>query len=208
MSHLPDLDIAKPGTAHRPALYVTSERIGFSELLAVDHMKTLGGSRSRAVDALSTRPRANLQKELVPEPNRPATSSEERRPARLGRGEDTVKKLLLTVLIACALLVAASMVAEATSPTEVSGEGDYTFQVSSTREAGPNLFMHATENEQWRGDMTGTGNSEFTVGMFAAGFWTVELRCEFQGAIGGKQGTLQLLMVGKKPLGSDWHGKW
>jgi len=119
-----------------------------------------------------------------------------------------VKKLLLTVLIACALLVAASMVAEATSPTEVSGEGDYTFQVSSTREAGPNLFMHATENEQWRGDMTGTGNSEFTVGMFAAGFWTVELRCEFQGAIGGKQGTLQLLMVGKKPLGSDWHGKW
>lgn len=76
------------------------------------------------------------------------------------------------------------------------------------RESGPNIFMDAVEHEVWRGDMAGAGNSEFTVGMFAAGFWNVWLRCEFEGVVDGKEGTLLVQLVGKKPLGQDWSGQW
>jgi hypothetical protein len=119
-----------------------------------------------------------------------------------------VKRLLLTALIGCALLSMAPMAVHATPPTEVSGEGYYWFQVTDTSEAGPNIFMEATEQEDWYGDMIGRGNSEFRVAMLAAGFWTVQLRCVFEGMVGDKEGTLQIQMVGKKPLDEAWYGQW
>jgi hypothetical protein len=121
-----------------------------------------------------------------------------------------MKKQLMTLLLVCTLLPMASMAAYAEPPTdtEVSGNLDYWFEVVGMREAGPNSFMDATEHEIWRGDLVGDGDSEFTVGMFAAGFWNVWLRCEFSGMVDGRQGTLELQLVGKKPLGEDWYGQW
>jgi hypothetical protein len=119
-----------------------------------------------------------------------------------------MKRQIVTLVLVCVLLSVASMAAYAKPPMEVSGDLDYRFTPTSFREAGPNAFMDATEQEEWRGDFSGRGKSEFTVGMFAAGFWNVWLRCEFSGAVGDRQGTLELLLVGKKPLGEDWYGQW
>jgi hypothetical protein len=122
--------------------------------------------------------------------------------------EETMRRLVVTMILVCTLLPMVSTAAYATPSTEVAGDLDYWFQVTGMREAGPNIFMDATEQEEWRGDMVGDGNSVFTVGMFAAGFWNVWLRCEFEGVVDGKEGTLLIQMVGKKPLGEDWYGQW
>jgi Protein of unknown function (DUF3224) len=130
--------------------------------------------------------------------------------AWLGKEEVRMKKQLMTALLACTLLLMASVPAYADPPTEVSGDLVYWFEwvPGGMREAGPNIFMDGTEHEHWQGGLVGTGDSEFTVGMFAAGFWNVWLRCEFSGTVDGKQGTLQLQLVGKKPPNEDWYGQW
>ena len=124
-----------------------------------------------------------------------------------------MRRLVVTMILVCTLLPMVSTAAYATPSTEVAGDLDYWFQVTGMREAGPNIFMDATEQETWReaedmAGMAGYGNSVFTVGMFAAGFWNVWLRCEFEGVVDGKEGTLLIQMVGKKPLGEDWYGQW
>jgi hypothetical protein len=120
-----------------------------------------------------------------------------------------MKKLLLTLFMVCAILPAASAAAYAKPPTTVSGELDYWLDDTiSMREANGNSFLYATEHEEWRGDFVGVGHSEFRVGMFASGFWNVWLRCEFSGTVHGKEGTLEIQMVGKKPLDGDWYGQW
>jgi hypothetical protein len=119
-----------------------------------------------------------------------------------------MKKSLLMLLVVCILLPAASMTAHATPPVDVSGNLDYWFEVTGMREADGNTFLYATEHEDWQGDLAGTGDSEFRVGMFAAGFWNVWLRCEFSGTVDGKEGSLEIQFVGKKPLDGDWHGQW
>jgi hypothetical protein len=116
-----------------------------------------------------------------------------------------MKKRLLTLLLVCALLPLASTTVYAKESQHVEGTLDYTFEVTSMREAGPNIFMEATEHEIWQGDLAGEGDSVFTVGMFKD-FWTVRLRCEF--AMESGDGTLTLLLVGKKPIGEDWYGTW
>jgi hypothetical protein len=119
-----------------------------------------------------------------------------------------MKTRLVAMLTVVVVLSALSVSAYAEQPTEVSGELDYWFFDPEIRSAGPNSFMHAKEHEVWRGDFAGEGDSEFTVGMFAAGFWNVSLRCTFTGTVDGREGTLELQMVGKKPLGADWYGQW
>jgi hypothetical protein len=118
-----------------------------------------------------------------------------------------MKKLIVTIFLICALLPVLSTAAYASPPTAVSGELDYWFQVTDMRDAGPNTFMEAIEQEEWRGDMVGTGDSVFTVGMLQ-GFWTVWLRSEFVGEIDGRHGTLVMQLVGKKPADQDWYGQW
>ena len=118
-----------------------------------------------------------------------------------------MKKQLMAMLTVAVVLSALSVSAHAERPTEVSGDLDYWFTVTDMRQAGPNMFMYATEHEVWRGDFVGEGDSEFRVGMFA-GFWNVWLRCSFTGTVDGKEGTLEIQLVGKKPLDGDWYGQW
>jgi hypothetical protein len=119
-----------------------------------------------------------------------------------------MKRLLFTIVMVCIMLSTASMPAYAKRPMEVSGDLDYWFQVLDMRQANGNTFMYATEQEEWRGDFEGVGESVFRVGMFASGFWNVWLRCEFTGAVGDKEGTVQIQLVGKKPLDGEWYGQW
>lgn len=118
-----------------------------------------------------------------------------------------MKKRLLALLIVCTLLPLAST-AYATEPVDVEGYLDYWLTSAPVfRQAGPNVFMEATEHEIYAGTWTGEGDSVFTVGMFKD-FWTVYLRCEFTGTVGGREGTMSLQLVGKKPLVGEWSGTW
>jgi hypothetical protein len=118
-----------------------------------------------------------------------------------------MKRLVVMWILVCMLLPVASAPVYASESVEVSAEIDYWFQPTAIRQAGPNMFMDAVEQEVYRGDMEGTGNSVFTVGMFRD-FWTVWLRSEFEGVIDGREGTLVMQLVGKKPVGEDWYGTW
>lgn len=118
-----------------------------------------------------------------------------------------MKRLVVMWILVCMLLPVASAPGHASESVQVLGEIDYWFQVTGMRQAGPNLFMDAAEQEEYRGDLEGTGNSVFTVGMFRD-FWTVWLRSEFVGVIDGRDGTLVMQLVGKKPVGEDWYGTW
>ena len=118
-----------------------------------------------------------------------------------------MKRFVVMWILMCMLLPVASGPVFASESMEVSAEIDYWFQPTAVREAGPNIFMDAIEQEVYRGDMVGSGNSVFTVGMFRD-FWTVWLRSEFEGEIDGREGTLVLQLVGKKPVDEGWYGTW
>jgi len=118
-----------------------------------------------------------------------------------------MKKLVVIWILVCMLLPVASAPATASESVEVSAEIDYWFQPTAIRQAGPNVFMDAVEQQDYRGDMVGTGNSVFTVAMFRD-FWTVWLRSEFEGVIDGREGTLVLQLVGQKPVDGEWSGTW
>jgi hypothetical protein len=120
-----------------------------------------------------------------------------------------MRKTLLVLLVVFVILSTLSIPAYAKPSIDVSGSLDYTFEILNMREANGNTFLYATEHEHWAGDFIGEGDSVFRVGMFASGFWNVWLRCEFTGtALGDKEGTLVIQMVGKKPLDGDWYGQW
>ena len=115
---------------------------------------------------------------------------------------------LLTVFMALSILPTHAL---AEPPAPVSGTFDYTFEVdeSRTRVADGNTFLYATEAETWEGDLSGTGDAEFTVGIFSSGFWNVWLRSEFTGTVlGNREGTMVMQLVGKKPADGDWYGQW
>ena len=118
-----------------------------------------------------------------------------------------MKRLVVISILVCTLLPVASAPVYASQSIEVSAELDYWFQPTAMRQAGPNMFMDAVEQEVYRGDMVGIGNSVFTVAMFRD-FWTVWLRSEFEGKIDGREGTLVMQLVGKKPVDGEWYGTW
>jgi len=141
-----------------------------------------------------------------------------------------MKKLLLTVLIGCALLSMAPMAAHASPPTEVSGEITYVahFKVHDdsgqcvppagpedtrppcVRMAGGNTFVDTFEEaaftEDPAGGLVGTATDDCKVVIHSSGAWSYKAISSF-GTVGGKQGTLQIQMVGKKPQ-DIWYGHW
>ena len=120
------------------------------------------------------------------------------------------KKVLITLIVCTsALLFAPSIPAHAGPPIPVSGTFNYTFEVTDMREADGNTFLYATEDEVWEGDFEGTADARFRVEMFSSGFWNVWLRSDFTGAVlGGEEGTMVIQLVGRKPAGGDWYGRW
>jgi hypothetical protein len=120
-----------------------------------------------------------------------------------------MKKALLTLATVMMLLSTLAVPALAEPPTAVAGFFDYTFDPPVVlREADGNVFIHAAEHEEWQGSFVGTGEAEFTVGMFSSGFRNVWLRSTFTGTVGDKEGTMVLQLVGKRPAGEEWYGQW
>ena len=120
------------------------------------------------------------------------------------------KKIMPIILFVCiiAVLFSQPLLVYAKPPVAVSGSFDYTFEVTGMREADGNLFLYAIEDEVWIGDFEGTAQAVFRVGMFRSGFWNVWLRSTFTGTVAGREGTLVIQLVGKKPGVEDWYGQW
>jgi len=139
-----------------------------------------------------------------------------------------VKKLLLTVLIGCALLSMAPMAVHATRPKEVSGEIEYMahFKVYDgsgecvlpdapgatsnlcIKMADGNTFAETFEEAAYTGGMAGDSTNDCKVVIHSSGAWSYKAISSFNGTVDGKTGTLQIQMVGKKPVGEEWYGQW
>jgi len=138
-----------------------------------------------------------------------------------------MKKLLLTVLIGCALLSMAPMAAHASPPTEVSGEITYVahFKVhddsgqcvpptgpEDTRPpcikiADSNTFAETFEEAAYTGGLVGISTNNCKVVIHSSGAWFYTSVVSFTETVDGKTGTLQIQMVGKKPQ-DIWYGHW
>lgn len=100
----------------------------------------------------------------------------------------------------------------AAPPALAEGYFDYTYEITGTRVADGNLFIYATEDEVWVGDLAGTSQAAFRVEIFTEGFWNVWLRSTFTGTVGGKSGTLVIQLVGLRTWWDEqrfwWFGQW
>ena len=121
-----------------------------------------------------------------------------------------MRKMLSTALLMCtvALLSTLSMPVHATPAMTALGSFDYWYTPTGVREADGNTFLYATEHEHWIGDFKGSSEAVFRVELFSSGFWNVWLRSTFTGMVDGKSDTLVIQLVGKKPCGEDWYGRW
>ena len=124
-----------------------------------------------------------------------------------------MRKMLSAALLMCivALLSTLSTAVHATPPIPASGTFDYDFEVTDMREADGNTFIYATEWEAWVGDFEGTAVAVFRVELFSAGFWNVWLRSTFTGTVLGREGTMVVQLVGKRPMEPEpgwWFGEW
>jgi hypothetical protein len=125
-----------------------------------------------------------------------------------------MRKMLLAPLMVCmvALLSMLLLPVYAALPTPAEGYFDYTYIITGTRAADGNLFIYATEDEVWVGDLAGTSQAAFRVEIFTEGFWNVWLRSTFTGTVQGKSGTLVIQLVGKRTMWDAerfwWYGQW
>jgi hypothetical protein len=125
------------------------------------------------------------------------------------KGDETMKKVMLTLLLVCMVLPMASLPAYAEPPTPVSGDVEYWPVVGPPRFAGGNTFLEGTDYEKWQGDFVGVAETEFRVTVFTSGFANGWIRGVFTGTVlGNEEGTLELLLVGKMPPGGEWYGQW
>ena len=121
-----------------------------------------------------------------------------------------MKKLLLTLLLVCMVLLMASLPVYAAPPTEVSGIFDIEVTVTGSRLAGPNMFIYGTDVEDWQGHLTGVGETEWVVRAYASGRATFSSQGVFTGTVlGSETGTMEYRLTGRiPPGGGDWYGQW
>lgn len=119
-------------------------------------------------------------------------------------------RLLITVLMV-ALLSALSVSAHAGPPENAEGLWQYIPTIEGVRVADGNTFIYITEVSKWTGTFEGESMEVGTVVQHSAGFVSFEGIVSFVGSVGGKSGTLEMRVVGKKPdrlPGTEWDGKW
>jgi hypothetical protein len=126
-----------------------------------------------------------------------------------------MRKMLLVSLILCAVALLSTLwihAVHATTPIPTEGYFDYTYTITGTKVADGNLFIYATEDEIWVGDLAGTSQAAFRVEIFTEGFWNVWLRSTFTGTVQDKSGTMVIQLVGKRTMWDSerfwWSGQW
>lgn len=124
-----------------------------------------------------------------------------------------MSKKLSAVLVYSAILLSTLLIPAvlATPPESVSGDWFYTpSMIVVTKEAGGNTFKYGEEDGIWAGDFEGTSTDSFEVIKHSSSFVTCKGEINFIGTVNGdKSGTMVILFVGKKDLGTMlWSGKW
>jgi hypothetical protein len=129
-----------------------------------------------------------------------------------------MKKILFILVIVAIALFGLSITAYAESPIEeVSADFTYIPTIIGMKLAGGNMFLDATDVGTWAGDFTGTSYEEYTAVLHGfEGFFIYEKgfykgTATFTGDVKGKEGTLDILFIGKSsgsPFMDDWTGTW
>jgi hypothetical protein len=126
-----------------------------------------------------------------------------------------MKKVSVVLLLVWLVLPVA---VHAGPPTDVEGDFVYVPTIVSSRQAGNNLFLEATDTATWTGAFEGTSSEEYVVvlhgvtGDFGDPDFSFE-KANYKGTVtftaAGGAGTVEILFVGKATESlADWTGTW
>jgi len=122
-----------------------------------------------------------------------------------------MRRLLVGLLVGALLLAAApSVVAKSGSPTPASGVWSWvTTAWDPYKESGGNTFSLGSENATWTGTFKGSSVDTFRVVGHRNGALWATLDIAFDGSVGGKVGTLDMMAVARWPVGAEtMTGTW
>jgi hypothetical protein len=120
-----------------------------------------------------------------------------------------MKKMLVAMLTVVVVLSALSTSAYAGPKIPAEGSWTYDPTLVSERWADGNLFMHGTDTAAWEGTFTGTSTEEYVGVMHSSGAGFYKGTVSFEGTVEGREGTLEILYVGKSPGDfANWAGTW
>ncbi len=110
----------------------------------------------------------------------------------------------------CLILTAVVGTALAQEPIPVSGSFDYTPKVFARVTGGGSVFVDASEDEVWTGDIEGTAVAPFRIVVSPDGSFDAWLLAEFDGTILRKyNGTMVIASRYERPAATaHWTGKW
>lgn len=120
-----------------------------------------------------------------------------------------MKKTLSIIIGVTVLLSALSVAALAGPPTHVEGLWQYSPTIVDLRMADGNTFLTTTEEGIWTGNIEGESREEGKVVIHSTGAWSFRGTVFFEGNVNGKEGTIEMHVVGKRPDElTEWQGKW
>jgi len=127
-----------------------------------------------------------------------------------------MKKKYSVSLLVCAVALMSTLLIPTGSALSwhqrgrVAGTFDYTYELlMDPIPADGKLFIFAEEFETWVGDLEGDGHAYFTVMRDdALNKAEVVLLSTLTGEVDGKQGTVDIRLIGKKPIDGNWIGTW
>jgi len=91
----------------------------------------------------------------------------------------------------------------------VSGVFDYDYALlMDPINSNGKTYVFAEEWETWTGDLAGDGHAYFIVMVYESGLKEVVLLSTLTGEVNGKEGTLVIRLVGKRPADGEWFGYW
>ena len=128
-----------------------------------------------------------------------------------------MKKILIAIVVVAIALLGVPRFASAEAPHLVSA--DFTYVPNCPPEdmklANDNMFLYCTDVGNWEGDFVGTSFEEYVAVLHGfEGFFVYEAgfykgNATFTGVVEGREGTLEILFVGKSPGDiNDWTGTW
>jgi hypothetical protein len=133
----------------------------------------------------------------------------------LKKGDETMKKVLVTLLIVGMVLPMASLPVYAEVPTEVEGTFIYEYECDIPEVLGGNVFLHCTDTETWMEDEAGTAlageaTTEYWVIIHRSGVATFSSKGVFEGSVlGSEWGVAQFQVTGILQAGAtEWKGTW
>jgi len=117
-----------------------------------------------------------------------------------------ISALLMIFAVILSTLLIPTVLAE--KPTDVSGTWSWGADIISVRVANGNMFISATEYDDFDGTFDGDGVGLFTVTVHSKGFLTGIGRTTFTGEVMGKEGTLVIQWTGNTKTLGRWYCKW